>query len=76
MSNLREMDANFRKALDGSAGYFQLSPMDQANIAGVKRATWYRRLKQPENFTLREFRRMVKHYSWDSATVAAIVGVK
>lgn len=81
MTNLRLrldqiQDANLKKAISGSAGYFGLSVNDQASIAGVKRATWYRRLNSPGDFSLRELRRMVKSYNWSSDIVCSFLGVK
>lgn len=69
-------DALIRQAIKGSAGYFQLSPNDQAEIAGVTRATWYRRLNSPSTFSVRELRRMIHRYKWDVKTVAAFLGAK
>jgi len=76
MTDTQVQDAHLRQAIKGSAGYFQLSPDEQAEIAGVKRATWYRRLYAPESFSLAELRRMVRRYKWDSRTVCAILGVR
>lgn len=69
-------DACVRKAITGSAGYFKLTVNDQAEIAGVRRATWYRRLKQPEEFSLKELRRMTVRYGWDIYTIGSFFGVK
>ena len=69
-------DASIRQAISGSAGYFGLSVNEQAEIAGVKRATWYRRLQTPGDFSLTELRRMVYNYGWDAKTVCAFLGVK
>ena len=81
MPNLRMtenqlLDAQLRKAISGSAGYFQLKPDDQALIAGVKRATWYRRLSCPSDFSVGELRRMIRRYHWNSEIVCAFLGVK
>ena len=76
LRNDQIQDACLRKAIDGSAGYFRLSANEQAEIAGVKRATWYRRLQTPEDFSLKEIRRMIASYNWDSKTVCAFLGVK
>lgn len=70
------LDAQLRKAISGSAGYFQLSANEQATIAGVKRATWYRRLNCPSDFSVRELRKMIRRYHWDSKTVCAFLGVR
>lgn len=67
-------DANVRKAISGSAGYFRLSVNEQAEIAGVRRATWYRRLKQPEEFSLKELRKMAVRYGWDISTIGSFFG--
>ena len=76
MTDQQVQDACLRQAIKGSAGYFQLGPTDQAEIAGVKRATWYRRLDTPSSFSLRELRRMVRRYHWDSKTVCSFLGVQ
>lgn len=76
MTDLQTQDAILRQAIKGSAGYFQLGPTDQAEIAGVTRATWYRRLNDPSNFSLEELRRMIRRYRWDSRTVCAFLGVR
>ena len=76
MTDIEVQDALLRQAIKGSAGYFQLRPDDQAEIAGVTRATWYRRLNDPSGFSLDELRRMVRRYKWDSKTVAAFLGVR
>lgn len=81
MPKLRQTDtqiqnACLRKAISGSAGYFQLTVNELADVAGVKRATWYRRLREPGDFTLYELRRMIKRYSWDAKTVCEFLGVK
>ena len=65
MTDTEVQDAFLRQAIKGSAGYFGLGPTDQAEIAGVTRATWYRRLTYPANFSVKELRRMVKRYHWD-----------
>ena len=76
MTDLQVQDALLRQAIKGSAGYFQLTPNDQAEIAGVTRATWYRRLDSPYNFSVKELRRMIKRYHWDEKTVCAFLGVR
>ena len=67
-------DACLRKAISGSAGYFRLTVNEQAEIAGVRRATWYRRLKCPEDFSLKELRRMSVRYGWDISTIGSFFG--
>lgn len=69
-------DASLRQAISGSAGYFRLSVNEQAEIAGVKRATWYRRLNCPGDFTLTELRRMIFRYGWSKETVCSFLGIK
>lgn len=76
MTDKQVQDAFLRQAIKGSAGYFQLSPNEQAEIAGVTRATWYRRLDDPSMFNVRELRRMVKRYHWDSKTICAFLGAR
>lgn len=69
-------DSYLRKAIKGSAGFYQLDINEQARIAGVKRATWYRRLKSPSDFSVRELRKMIARYDWDAETVCLFLGVK
>lgn len=76
MTDTEVQDAFLRQAIKGSAGYFQLRPDDQADIAGVTRATWYRRLDKPSSFSVCELRRMVKRYKWDLKTVGSFLGVR
>ena len=76
MTDTEVQDALLRQAIKGSAAYFKLSANEQALIAGCTRATWYRRLNDPGNFSLYELRKMVRRYKWDSKTVSAILGVK
>lgn len=76
LTEIQQQNALLRQAISGSAGYFNLTPNDQAEIAGVKRATWYRRLKEPEDFTLKELRRMVRRYSWTAQVVGSFLGAK
>lgn len=76
MTDIQIMDASLRQAISGSAGYFRLSANDQAEIAGVRRATWYRRLQTPADFSVRELRRMISEYKWTSREVCAFLGVK
>ena len=72
----KEMDAYLMKAIKGTAGYFKLSPEELARTAGCKKATWYRRIKDPEKFTLGELRRLIVRYSWDASTVCSFMGVE
>lgn len=76
MTDQQVQDACLRKAIKGAAGYFQLSVEEQARIAGVKRATWYRRLKTPSDFSVKELRKMIVKYNWDAVTVCQFLGVK
>lgn len=69
-------DANIRKAIQGAAAYYGLCINEQAETAGVKRATWYRRLNDPGTFTLKELRKMALRYHWDAKTVCDFLGVK
>lgn len=75
-NELMIQDANLRKAIKGAAGYFCLTSTEQAAIAGVTRATWYRRVNEPSNFSIRELRRMIHKYGWDSDTVCRFLGVR
>lgn len=76
MTDTQVQDALLRQAIKGSAGYFMLSANEQAAIAGCTRATWYRRLNQPEAFTLGELRAMVRRYKWSPQTCAAFLGAR
>lgn len=76
MTETQILDAELRKAIAGSAGYFQMTADEQAEAAGVKRATWYRRLHVPADFSVRELRRMIRRYSWDAKTVCRFLGVR
>ena len=76
MTDTEVQDAFLRQAIKGSAGYFGLMAEEQASIAGVKRATWYRRLKNPSAFTVKELRRMIFKYHWNSKMVCGFLGVK
>ena len=76
LKNSEIQDACLRKAISGSAGYFRLTVDEQAEIAGVKRATWYRRIKKPEEFSLKELRRMASRYGWDISTIGSFFVVK
>ena len=69
-------DGHIRKVISGSAAFYELSVNQLAEVAGVKRATWYRRLNDPGTFTLKELRKMVLRYRWDAKTVCDFLGVK
>ena len=71
MTREQVLDSCLRQAISGSAGYFQLNADRQAEIAGIKRATWYRRLRTPEEFSVKELRQMVRAYSWDDSTICS-----
>jgi hypothetical protein len=62
-------EAKLRKAISGSAAYYSMGVDEQAFAAGVTRSTWYRRLKQPNTFTLYELRRMIRRFHWDNETI-------
>lgn len=68
-------NARLRQAIKGSAAFYDHSAENQADIAGVSRATWYRRLQYPGDITIREFRRLLKKYRWDEQTVLDILRV-
>jgi len=59
---MQKVDLYLRKTLKGAAEYYQHTPDEQARIARVSHATWYRRMKDPGSFTLREIRRLIAHY--------------
>lgn len=69
-------DSCIRRAISGSAGYFRLSVDEQAEIAGIKRATWYRRLKTPEDFSIKELRKMINRYGWDDSTICSFFRIQ
>lgn len=75
-SDIFLQDAYLRSAIKGASGYFGLTAADQALIAGVKRATWYRRLQDPSSFTVGELRRMIFRYHWGSKIICNILGAK
>lgn len=62
-------DAKIRRAISGAAAYYGMGVDEQAFAAGVTRSTWYRRLKQPNTFTLYELRRMIRKFHWDNETI-------
>ena len=70
-----EADLRLREAIAGSSTYLGLSIQAQAEVAGVGRSTWYRRLDHPGDFTLSEFRRMCRKYRWTEEQVLRIVRV-
>lgn len=76
MTDIEVQDAFLRQAIKGSAAYYQLNVNEQASIAGCTRATWYRRLNDPSDFSLYELRKMVRRYKWDSKTVASFLGAR
>lgn len=76
ITDTQVQDAFLRQAIKGSAGYFGLRAPEQAEIAGITRATWYRRLNDPSDFTVKELRRMIRRYNWDNRTVCSFLGVR
>ena len=66
-------DRKLLEAIAGSSAFFNLTPEQQAGIAHLSRASWYRRLKSPGYFTLDEFRWMVTRYNWSNDVVLQIV---
>ena len=62
-------DAKIRRAISGSAAFYDMGVDEQAFAAGVTRSTWYRRLKEPNTFTLYELRRMIRKFHWDNETI-------
>lgn len=75
MSAREHANAKLMQAIKGSSAYYDISPEDQAQIAGVSRATWYRRLQNPGDVTLDEFRRLCRRFHWDEKTVLEIIRV-
>ena len=73
---MRQEDLYLLKTLKGAAAYFSHTPNDQARIAKVARATWYRRLREPDTFTLAEIRRLIKHYKISPDEVLDFLGVR
>lgn len=61
-------------AIGSSAIFYADSPLQQARIVGLSRASWYRRLKAPGTFTVDELRKLARHYRWDNETLLKIVG--
>ena len=59
---MKQDDLYLLKTLKGAAVYYSHTPDEQAKIAKVSRATWFRRVRDPGSFTLAEIRRLIKHY--------------
>lgn len=68
-------NAKIMEAIKGSAAFYCIPPEEQAGIAGVSRATWYRRLQYPGDFTVSEMRRMAKRYRWEDRAILAMMKV-
>lgn len=66
-------DRKLLEAIAGSSVFFDLSPDEQAQVAGISRSSWYRRLSNPGLFSIDEFRRMAKRYRWDDSVILQIV---
>lgn len=66
-------DACFLQAVKGKAAFYGIKMEDLAEYVGVSHATWYRRLQNPGDMTLKEFRRLCKRLHWDEETVLSIV---
>lgn len=73
---MQKEDLNLLKTLKGVAAYYSHTPDDQARIAKISHATWYRRLKNPGSFTLSEFRRLIFHYKIGLSEICDILGVR
>lgn len=81
MPKLRPSDSHFmdlylKKAIAASAAFYHVTPDIMAQAAGIARATWYRRLLNPETFTVRELRRLIRAYRWDAGTVCDSLGIR
>ena len=75
LSDLEQSNRKLLEAIKGSSAFYDISSDEQAGIAGVSRATWYRRLQHPGEFTLDEIRRMSKRYHWPEQTLIHILRV-
>jgi len=75
LSDLEQANRRLLEAIKGSSAFYDISADEQAVIAGVSRATWYRRLQHPGEFTLDEIRKMAKRYHWTETTLNSIVRV-
>ena len=73
---MRQEDLYLLKTLKGAAVYYSHTPEDQAKIAKVSRATWYRRMKEPGSFEVSELRRLIKHYKIGPDEVLDFLGVR
>jgi len=69
-------DLYVRKAIRGSAEFYQMSIEEQWRRLGMARATWYRRMKNPGDFTVDNLRQMIKMFHWDAETVGKMLGLK
>lgn len=73
---MQKEDLYLLKTLKGAAVYCSHTPEDQAKIARVSRATWYRRLKEPGSLTMSELRRLIKHYKISPEEVLDFLGYR
>lgn len=73
---MKKEDLYLLKTVKGAAAYFSHTPIDQARIAKVSHATWYRRMKDPGSFTVSELRRLVIHYKISAHELCDIFSVK
>ena len=70
------MDACLRKIIKDSAGYFGYDVEELSDLIDVKRATWYRRLRKPSDFTIGEIRKMTAKFHWTEKSVALFLGAE
>lgn len=73
---LKKEDQYLKRTLKGAAIYFCHTPDDQARIAKVSHATWYRRLQNPSTFTLAELRRLIAFYKIDISEICDFLGIR
>ena len=69
-----ELDQNVRRAIDMAIAFYQLTSKDKPKICGLSRSTFYRRMEHPENFTLKELRKMAESFGWDLPTIGQFFG--
>lgn len=50
-------------------------PADFQQMVGVSQTTYYNRMKEPQRFTLEEFRIIAKHYRFTPETLCQIIGI-
>ena len=75
MSSMEQANRRLLEAVKGASAFYDITSDEQASIAGVSRATWYRRLQHPGEFTLNELRRMARQYHWDDKVLSSILRV-